>query len=65
MLSFLKVVTDLWLEGLDLFKQFVYMRCLCVEGIFSLFCNLFNLLLLDRRCLGQGCSGCNILMFTF
>jgi hypothetical protein len=27
--------------------------------------NLVNLLLLDRRCLVRGCSGCSILLFTF
>ena len=65
LLSLLKVVMNLWVEGLDLFNQSRYMICLCAEGIFTLCCNLVDLLLLDRRCLGQGCSGCSILMFTF
>jgi hypothetical protein len=60
-----KVVKNLLLMGLNLFNQSGYMRCLCAEGIFSLCCNIFNLLLLDRRCLGQGCSGLSILLFTF
>jgi hypothetical protein len=62
LLSFLKVFMNLWLEGLDLFNQYGYMRCLCVEEIFSLFYSLVDILLLDRRCLGQGCSGCSILL---
>jgi hypothetical protein len=62
MLSLLKVVTNLWLEGLDLLNKYGYMRCLCVEGIFTLCCNLVDLLLLDRRCLDRGCSG--VLLFT-
>jgi hypothetical protein len=41
------------------------MGCMCVEGIFALCCSLVDLLLLDRRFLGQGCSGCSILLFTF
>jgi hypothetical protein len=53
LLSLLKVVTNMWLEGLELFNQSGYMRCLCAEGIFTLFCNLFDLLLLDRRCLAE------------
>jgi hypothetical protein len=36
-----------------------------VEGIFSLCCSLVDQLLLDRRCLGRGCSGCNVLLFSF
>jgi hypothetical protein len=51
LLSLLKVVTNMWLEGLDLFNQSEYMRCLCAEEIFTLCCNLVNLLLLDRMCL--------------
>jgi len=65
LLSLLKAITNLWLEGLDLFNQSGYMRCLCAEGIFTLCCNLVDLLLLDRRCLGRGYSGCSILLFTF
>jgi hypothetical protein len=65
LLSLLKVVTNLWLEGLDLFNQSGYMRCLCAEGIFTLCCNLVDLLLLDRRCLDRGCSGCSILCSPF
>jgi hypothetical protein len=60
-----KVVMNLLLVGLNLFNQLGYMRCLCAEGIFTLCCNLVDLLLLDRRCLGRGCSGCSILLFTF
>ena len=41
-----------------------YMIFLCAEGIFVLRYSLVDLLLLDRRCLGRGCSGCNILLFT-
>jgi hypothetical protein len=37
----------------DLFNQSSYMRLLCAEGIFTLCCNLVDLLLLDRRCLGK------------
>jgi hypothetical protein len=37
----------------------------CAEGIFSLFYNLVDLLLLDRRFLGRGCSGCSVLLFFF
>jgi hypothetical protein len=65
LLSLLKVVTKLWLEGLDLFNQSGYMRFLCAEGIFTLCCNLVHLLLLDKKCLGRGCSACSILLFTF
>jgi hypothetical protein len=36
--------------------------CRCSKNILVLF---YNLLLLDRKVLGQGCSGCNVLMFTF
>jgi hypothetical protein len=32
------------------------------EGIFSLFCSLFDLLLLDRMWLGRSCSGCSVLL---
>ena len=65
LLSLLKVVTKLWLEGLDLFNQSGYMIFLCVEGIFTLCCSLVNLLLLDRRFLVQGYSGCSVLLFSF
>ena len=65
LLGLLKVVMNLWLEWLDLFNQSGYMRWLCAEGIFVLCCNLVDLLLVDRRCLGQGCSGCSILLFPF
>ena len=65
LLSLLKAITSLWLEGLDLFNQFGYFRWLCAEGIFVLCCNLVDLLLVDRRCLGRGCSGCSILLFPF
>jgi hypothetical protein len=51
LLSLLKVVTNLWLEGLDIFNQFGYMRCMFAEGIFTLCCNLVDLVLLDKRCL--------------
>jgi hypothetical protein len=37
---------------LRLFNKSRYMRGRCAEGIFSLCCNLVDLLLLDRRCLG-------------
>jgi hypothetical protein len=60
-----KTITSIWMEGLDIFNQSGYMRFSCVEGLFTLFYNLDELLLLDRRCLGQGCSGCSILFFTF
>ena len=53
LLSLLKAITNLWLEGLDLFNQSGYFRWLCVEGIFVLCYNLVDLLLLDRRCLGE------------
>jgi len=65
LLSLLKVVMNMWLEGLDLFNQSGYMRLFCAEGIFTLCCNLVNLLLLDKRSLRQDCSGCSILLFTF
>jgi hypothetical protein len=42
-----------------------YMRGRCAEGIFALFCNLVDLLLFDRRCLGRGYSGCSVLLFSF
>ena len=41
------------------------MRWLHTEIIFALYYNLVDLLLLDRRCLGQSCGGCSILLFTF
>ena len=63
-LSLWKSVTNLWLEGLDNFNQSGYFRWLFAEGIFVLFCNLVNLLLLDRRCFGRSCGGCSILLFT-
>jgi hypothetical protein len=56
---------NMWLEGLDIFNQSGYMILFCVEGIFTLCYNLVDLLMLDRRCLGRGCSGCSILLFTF
>jgi hypothetical protein len=65
LLSFLKVVMNLWLEGLELFNQSGYMRCMFVEGIFALCCSIVDLLLLDKRFLVQGRSGWNILLFTF
>jgi hypothetical protein len=65
LLGLWKAITSMWLEGLDIFKQSGYMRLFCAEGIFTLCYNLVNLLLLDRRCLGRGCSGCSILLFTF
>jgi hypothetical protein len=65
LLRLLKVVTTMWLEGLDLFNQSSYMRCMCAEGVFSILYNLVDLLLLDRRCLGRGCSGCSVLLFPF
>jgi hypothetical protein len=65
LLSLLKVVTNMWLEVLDIFTQSEYMRCLCIEGIFTLCFNIVDLFMLDRRCLGRGCSGCSILLFTF
>jgi hypothetical protein len=40
------------------------MSFLCVEGIFTLHCNLVDLLLLDRKCLGVGYSGCSIFLFN-
>jgi hypothetical protein len=38
---------------LRLFNKSRYMRGRCAEGIFVLFCSLVDLLLLDRRCLGE------------
>ena len=63
LLSFWKSVTNLL--RLRLFNKSSYMIGRCVEGIFSLCCNLVDLLLLDRRCLGRGCSGCSVLLFSF
>jgi hypothetical protein len=37
----------------------------CAEGIFALCFNLFDLLLFDRRFLGQGYNGCSVLLFSF
>ena len=63
LLSLWKSVTNLlWLRLLNKSR---YMRGRCAEGIFSLSCNLVDLLLLDRRCLGRGCSCCSILLFPF
>jgi hypothetical protein len=39
--------------NLRLFNKSSYMRGRCAEGIFVLYCNLVNLLLLDRRCRGE------------
>jgi hypothetical protein len=64
MLTLLKVVMNLWLEGLDLYNLSGYMRSVCDEGIFTLCCNLVDLLLLDIRCLDQGCNGCSVFLFT-
>jgi hypothetical protein len=50
---------------LRLFNNWIYMRGQCVEGIFALCCSLVDLLLLDIRCLGKGCSGCSVLLFSF
>jgi hypothetical protein len=50
---------------LRLFNKSSYMRERCAEGIFVLYCNLVDLLLLDRRCRGRGCSGCSVLLFPF
>jgi hypothetical protein len=38
---------------LRLFNKLRYMRGWCAEGIFAFFCSLIDLLLLDRRCLGE------------
>jgi len=65
LLGLWKAVTNLLLEGMNLFNRSGYVRFMFVEGIFTLCCNLVNLLLLDRRCLGQGCSGCSIILLTF
>ena len=65
LLGLLKVVTNLWLEGLDLFNQSGYMIWIFAKWIFTLCCNLVNLLLLDRRFLDQCCSGYSVLLFTF
>ena len=63
LLSLWKSVTNpLWLRLLNKSR---YMRGRCAEGIFALCCSLFDLLLLDRRCLGQGCSGCSVILFSF
>ena len=50
---------------LRLLNKSRYMRGQCAKGIFALFCSLVDLLLLDRRCLGQSYGGCNILLFPF
>ena len=63
LLSLWKFVKNLL--RLRLLNKSRYMRGQCVEGIFSLCCNLVDLLLLDRRCLGRGGSGCSILLFPF
>ena len=56
------VMNLLWLRLLNKSR---YMRGRCAEGIFALCCSLVDLLLLDRSFLGQGCSGCNVLLFPF
>jgi len=63
LLNLWKFVTKLL--RLRLFNKSSYTRGWCAEGIFSLCYNLVDLLLLDRRCLGRGCSGCSVLMFPF
>jgi len=65
LLGLWKVFTNLLLEGLNLFNRSGYIRFMCAEGIFALCYSLVDLLLLDRRCLGRGCSGCSIILFTF
>ena len=45
MLGLWKAITSMWLEGLVLFNQYGYIIFFCSEGIFTLFYNLFNLLL--------------------
>jgi hypothetical protein len=44
--------SDTNLLRLRLFNKSSYMRGWCAEGILALCCNLVDLLLLDRRCLG-------------
>ena len=61
---------SLWKFGTNLlrlrpFNKSGYIRGWCAEGIFALCCNLFDLLLFDRRCFGWGCSGCIVLLFSF
>ena len=63
LLSLWKSITNLL--QLRLLNKSRYMRGQCVEEIFTLCCNLVDLLLLDRRCLGQGCSGYSVLLFSF
>ena len=63
LLSLWKFVMNLW--RLRLLNKSRYMRGRCEEGIFSLCFNLVDLLLLDRRCWGRSCSGCNVLLFPF
>jgi len=65
LLGLWKVIQNLMFEGLDIFNQFGYMRWLCAKRIVALCYNLVDLLLLDRRCLYLGCSGCSVLLCTF
>ena len=45
-----------------MFNKLGYMRGKCAEGIFVLCYNLFDFLMLDRRCRGRGYSGCSVLL---
>ena len=63
LLSLWKSFTNLL--QLRLLNKSRYMRGWCVEGIFALWCSLVDLLLLDKRCLGQGYSSCSVLLFSF
>jgi hypothetical protein len=64
------VLLSLWMFVTNLFKmkpfkKLGYMRGRCAKGIFSLCCNLFDFLFFDRKFLGQGYSGCSVLLFSF
>ena len=63
LLSLWKSITKLLRSRL--FNKSIYMTGRCAEGIFALCYSDVDLLLLDRRCLGRGCSGCSVLLLSF